>query len=149
MALQIMIKKLRPHAVTPTRGSKWAAGYDLYFCPEDGQDAHIMGFHRMKLGTGIALSIPQGYFGAIYPRSGLAYRQGLRLTNSVGVIDPDYRGEIMVPLFNDSGMERVIEPGDRIAQIIFEPYSEAWFQGVKELDETDRGEGGFGSTGEN
>jgi dUTP pyrophosphatase len=97
--------------------------------------------------TGIAVSIPCGYAGFIYARSGLASKQGLRPANCVGVVDPDYRGEIMVALHNDSDAVRAIQTGDRIAQLVIAPYMNAEFIEIGELDSTDRGTGGFGSTG--
>jgi dUTP pyrophosphatase len=97
--------------------------------------------------TGIALEIPEGYVGLIYARSGISVKRGLAPANKVGVIDSDYRGEIMVALYNQSGKEQTVADGERIAQIVFTPYVAADFCVVDELDSTERGEGGFGSTG--
>jgi len=99
------------------------------------------------VGTGLAMEIPEGYFGAIFARSGLASKQGLRPANCVGVVDSDYRGEFMIALHNDTDEERVIAGKERIAQMVVMPYLSVEFEEVEELNETERGEGGFGSTG--
>ena len=146
------IKKLHPEAVLPTQGSTAAAGYDLYsvdtFCIEPGETRLVH--------TGLAIEIPEGFWGGIYARSGLATKKGLRPANCVGVIDSDYRGEIMVALHNDSSSIQHIDAGDRIAQLVFHqqwiigPDEEGTiWQVVDDLSDTDRGEGGFGSTGTN
>lgn len=98
--------------------------------------------------TGIQVEIPQGYFGAVFARSGLSTKQGLRPANCVGVIDSDYRGEIKIPLYNDSGSTREVHCGDRVAQMVILPYAKVELEEVDELDNTERGTGGFGSTGE-
>ena len=95
------------------------------------------------------MSVPQGYFGAIFARSGLATKQGLRPANCVGVVDCDYRGEVIVALHNDSDTNKIVTHGDRIAQLVLLPYQHMTIKAVAELDETERGEGGFGSTGKN
>lgn len=136
------IKKLNTDAKVPTRGSEEAAGYDLY----SNSDVEIRPEGTIKVNTGIAMEIPKGYFGAIYARSGLATKEGLRPANCVGVIDSDYRGEIIVALHNDSNIVRVVEKGERIAQIVIMPYLSIEFEEVDNLDETKRGNGGFGST---
>ena len=133
--MEVKIQKLRSGAVTPRRGSADAAGYDLYACPADGQSVTIAPHTTAMIGTGLALAIPAGYFGGVFARSGLASRQGLRPANCVGVIDADYRGECTVA------------PGDRIAQLVILPFLAAEFSDADTLDETDRGAGGFGSTG--
>ena len=133
--MEVKIRKLRPGAVTPRRGSADAAGYDLYACPADGQSVTIAPHTTAMIGTGLALAIPAGYFGGVFARSGLASKQGLRPANCVGVIDADYRGECTVA------------PGDRIAQLVILPFLAAEFSDADALDETDRGAGGFGSTG--
>ena len=143
--MNIKIKKLTDTAKTPTKGSTGAAGYDIY---ADIDENIIIPFHNVeKINTGIALEIPNGYFGAIFARSGLATKQGLRPANAVGVIDSDYRGEIIVALHNDTNEPREIVPQERIAQLIVLPCQEVTFEEVDELQDTDRGEGGFGSTG--
>lgn len=146
------VKKLTENAVLPTQGSTAAAGYDLYsvdtFCIEPGETRLVH--------TGLSIEIPEGFWGGIYARSGLATKKGLRPANCVGVIDSDYRGEIMVALHNDSSSIQHIDAGDRIAQLVFHPVvkilpdesGELW-QVVDELSDTNRGVGGFGSTGTN
>ena len=144
--LEVKIKKLNENARIPTRRSSQAAGYDLY--AETASAAlEIRPGETAKIGTGIAVEIPDGYFGAVFARSGLAAKKGLRPANCVGVIDPDYRGEIFVPLHNDSGELRTIADGDRIAQLVILPYMTVEFAEADELSETERGSGGFGSTG--
>lgn len=142
MQMKVKIKKLNTNAKVPTRGSEEAAGYDLY----SNSDVEIRPEGTIKVNTGIAMEIPKGYFGAIYARSGLATKEGLRPANCVGVIDSDYRGEIIVALHNDSNIIRVVEKGERIAQIVIMPYLSVEFEEVDNLDETKRGNGGFGST---
>ena len=142
----LKIKLLTENAVVPTVGSKNAAGLDLYAYIEEG-DIIVESFTTVKINTGIAVEIPDGYFGGVYARSGLATKQGLRPSNCVGVIDSDYRGEVMVALYNDSDKPRTVVNGDRIAQLIIQPYLNAEIDIVDELSETDRGNGGFGSTG--
>lgn len=143
--MQIQIKKLREGAQLPTRGSEKAAGYDLYACLDEA--VTILPHTTAKIGTGLALAVPDGYFGAVFARSGLAAKQSLRPANCVGVCDADYRGEYIVALHNDGEVERVVAPGDRIAQLVVMPFLSVEFDEVAELDETERGAGGFGSTG--
>ncbi len=145
ITLEIKIKKLNPNATIPSRGSKYAAGYDLYACI-DG-DIIIPPHQNVKIGTGLSIAVPDGYFGAIFARSGLAARQSLRPANCVGVADSDYRGEYIVALHNDSDEPKLIKSGDRIAQLVIMPFLAADFTETDSLDETERGEGGFGSTG--
>lgn len=142
--MQIKIKKLTQTATTPSSGSYYAAGYDLY---SDAQAVVSIPAHStVKVGTGIALEIPEGYFGALFARSGIATDRGLRPANCVGVIDSDYRGEIKVALHNDTEEVHKIDINERIAQIVFLPYMAAEFLEVDELTPTDRAGGGFGST---
>lgn len=143
--MKIQIKKLKDNAVIPTRGSMEAAGYDLYAAIDE--PVTIPPHETVKIGTGLAIAVPQGYFGAIFARSGLAAKQGLRPANCVGVADSDYRGEYIVALHNDTDEKRIIEPGERIAQLVVMPYLAVEFDEVEELSETERGAGGFGSTG--
>lgn len=139
------IKLLNEYAKLPTRGSTEAAGYDLYAAIPT---TFMMAPHStFVIGTGIAMEIPQGYYGAIVPRSGIATKRGLRPANTPGTIDSDYRGEVKIALHNDSDYAQMIEAGERIAQIIILPYIAPELEVVEELDETDRGAGGFGSTG--
>ena len=143
--MQIKIKKLRENATIPTRGSASAAGYDLHAC----LDAPVTAAPHATamIGTGLSIAVPEGYFGAVFARSGLASKKGLRPANCVGVCDSDYRGEYIVALHNDGEETRVIEHGERIAQLVVIPYLAVEFDLVDELDETERGAGGFGSTG--
>ncbi len=146
--MQVKIKKLKEDATIPTRGSDKAAGYDLYAYAKDEPFAVIIQPHETKLiGTGLSITPPDGYFGAIFARSGLASKRGLRPANCVGVCDEDYTGEYMVAVHNDTDKPQCIEHGERIAQLVFLPYVSADFVEVYELEETDRGAGGFGSTG--
>ncbi len=145
--MQIQIQKLRESAQLPHRGSAFAAGYDLYAAPAAGEAVTIAPHTTAMIGTGLAVAIPAGYFGGVFARSGLASKQGLRPANCVGVIDADYRGECTVALHNDTDQPRTIEPGERIAQLVILPFLEAEFAESDALPETDRGAGGFGSTG--
>ena len=129
----------------PTRGSVFSAGFDLY--ADNNVDITIHPHETRKIGTGLALEIPDGYYGAIFARSGLATKEGLRPANCVGICDSDYRGEYIVAIHNDSNEDRVIEPKERIAQLIIMQYPHITFEEVDELSDTSRGEGGFGSTG--
>lgn len=141
----VEIKRLREGAVIPTYGSAQAACCDLYACI----DAPIMvnPHETVMIGTGLAIKPPVGHYGAIYARSGMATKKGLRPANCVGICDEDYRGEYIVALHNDCDVFRTVEPGDRIAQLMFVPYQQFTLCEVEELDETERGAGGFGSTG--
>lgn len=145
--MKINIKKLNDSAVIPSRGSQYAAGYDLYALVGEGENVAIYPHTTHAIGTGIAVEIPDGYFGGIYARSGLSCKKGLRPGNCVGVVDEDYRGEICVALHNDSDIVQVIHNGDRIAQLVIQPYLDVEFNEVNELTDTDRGDGGFGHTG--
>ena len=142
---QIDVKFLNGYAKLPTRGSAAAAGYDLYAAIPEG--IIIPPHSTEKVGTGLSIKLPLGTFGAIFARSGLATKKGLRPANCVGVCDSDYRGEYIVAIHNDSDSPYSIEPGERIAQLILMPYIPMAFNVVNELDTTERGEGGFGSTG--
>lgn len=141
--MEIKIKRLYEDSIIPTRGSEYAAGYDLYA----HEGATIKPHETAKIGTGVAIQPPKDTFGAVFARSGLAAKQGLRPANCVGVCDYDYTGEYIVALHNDSNEERVIEAGERIGQVVFIPYINVSFIEVNELEETKRGDGGFGSTG--
>ena len=143
--VEVKIKKISPNAVLPTYGTENAAGADLSACLfapitiDPGQTFVVK--------TGLNMEIPEGYVGLIYARSGLATKRGLAPANKVGVIDSDYRGEIMVALYNQSELPQKIEPGERIAQLVIAPYLQGVFNEVDELSDTTRGAGGFGSTG--
>lgn len=141
----INIKKFNDNAIIPTKAHKTDAGYDLYACVDE--DIKIYTRKMRLIPTGVGFQIPEGYFGALYPRSGLATKQGLRLANCVGVIDSGYINQVFVPLFNDSFEFRTVQNGERIAQIIFQPYLDVELNQVNELEDTDRGLGGFGSSG--
>lgn len=143
--MEVKIKKLRENAIVPTKGSNKSAGYDLYACCDD--TIFIEPYKTEKIATGLAIQPPAGYFGAIFARSGIATKNGLRPANCVGVCDEDYTGEYIVALHNDSSSIQSIHSGDRIAQLIFLPYSDVIFHEVRELDDTERGNDGFGSTG--
>lgn len=145
--MNMNIKKLDSVAKIPTRGSSSAAGYDLYGV--NVKEIDIEPHTTVKIGTGLAMEIPEGYFGAIFARSGLATKKGLRPANCVGVVDSDYRGEVIVALHNDSNETVTVFPQDRIAQLVVMPYLNVDFTEVKDLDSTERGSGGFGSTGTN
>lgn len=143
--MDIKIKKMNKLAKTPTRGSEYAAGYDLYAASSYG--TLIEPHETVMVGTGIAMEIPKGYFGAIFARSGLASKRGLRPANCVGVVDCDYRNEVMVALHNDTDEVVGIEPQERIAQLVLLPYVDLEFFETDDLSDTERGLGGFGSTG--
>ncbi|MGN0312408.1 MAG: dUTP diphosphatase [Lachnospiraceae bacterium] len=142
--MKVKIKKLSESALLPTRGSSSAAGYDLY---ADVEREQIAPGQTVKIPVGVAMEIPEGYFGGIFARSGLSTKEGLRPANCVGVIDSDYRGPILVPLHNDSDTVREVVQGEKIAQMVILPYLAVEFEEVEQLEETQRGEGGFGSTG--
>lgn len=132
-------------AKRPTKGSERAAGWDLYADTE--KPVAINPGESILFKTGVAMSIPSGYFGALYARSGIASKRGLRPANCTGIIDADYRGDISVPLYNDSGKIQTIQPHERIAQLVIQPYMTADLEPVEKLDKTERGKSGFGSTG--
>lgn len=137
--------RLTPTAKAPSYGSQGAAGADLYV---DAPEAISVGPGETTLvHTGIAVAIPQGYVGLIFARSGLATKRGLAPANKVGVIDSDYRGELMVSLYNQSGEVQRLEPQERVAQLVIVPFLSVDYQEADTLDETQRGDGGFGSTG--
>lgn len=143
----MQIKKLKQNAIVPTRGSEEAAGYDLYACIEENGGVEIPPHSTVKVGTGIAIALPKQTFGGIFARSGLATKEGLRPANAVGVIDSDYRGELIVALHNDTDSYRFVKNEERIAQLVVIPYLSVEMEVVDELDDTARGAGGFGSSG--
>ena len=143
--IKIALKKIKPNAIIPTWGSQYAAGCDLYACLD--KKCYIKPGETIKIGTGLSIAPPQDTWLGIFARSGLATKQGLRPANCTGVIDSDYRGEIIVAVHNDSNKVREINHGDRIAQMILFPHYKFYFNEVTNLSETNRGEGGFGSTG--
>ena len=141
----VKVKKLYPHAKMPKYGTEFSAGADLCACLEE--PLTILPGETKMISIGIAMELPTGYAGLVYARSGLASKRGLAPANKVGVVDSDYRGEFFVPLRNHSDDPQTIEPGDRIAQMIITPYYTANFVEAEELSDTQRGLGGFGSTG--
>lgn len=142
---KINIKKLNENAVVPTYGSEFSAGADLYALADE---PIVIEAHKTVLvHTGVAMEIPTGYVGLVFARSGLATKRALAPANKVGVIDSDYRGEIMVALHNHGDEPKTVENAERIAQLVLVPYLTAEFDEVDELSDTVRGEGGFGSTG--
>ena len=145
MIENINVKKLNNLAKLPTRGSEYAAGYDLYAATS--YNIEIQPHTTVKIGTGLSFELPQGTFAAIFPRSGIATKRGLRPANCVGVCDNDYRGEYIVALHNDTNEIQIIEPQERIAQMILLPFVEMSFNEVNELSDTVRGGSGFGDSG--
>lgn len=157
--LELKIKRLSETAITPTYGSAKAAGMDLYANIDYTTARYVDGLRptpnyitirphtTVKIGTGWAIQPSEGYAGFIFARSGLATKQGLRPANCVGLCDEDYRGEYIVSIHNDTDNDQIIHHGDRIAQLVFMPYEQAELYEVEELDETERGDSGFGSTG--
>lgn len=143
--MNIRIKKLTDTAKLPQRGSEKAAGYDLY--ADTDEEITVEPGKTVSIGTGLAMEVPDGYFGAIFARSGLACKRSLRPANCVGVIDSDYRGEFRVVLHNDSEVPQTIAPHERIAQLVILPYLPVTFEETDTLSDTRRGAGGFGSTG--
>lgn len=143
MIVSVKVKKLDKRAELPVFGSENAAGADL----RSIEPVEIASGETVMIHTGLALEIPAGYAGLIYARSGMAVKKGLAPANKVGVIDSDYRGEIMVALHNHSEMPAGIEAGERIAQIVITQLPSVVYEESEELDETERGSGGFGSTG--
>ena len=142
---KIAVKRLREGAILPSFGSEGAAGADLYACLE--HDVTILPGETVFVPTGLAMELPRGYAGLVYARSGMACKRGLAPANKVGVIDSDYRGEFIVALHNHGGETRTVSHGDRIAQLVVTPVLRPRYVQVDTLDETQRGEGGFGSTG--
>lgn len=145
MTDKIRVKKLRPNAVLPTYGSGEAAGADLYACLEE--DIMIAPGQSVFIPTGLAMEIPKGCAGLIYARSGLACKRGLAPANKVGVVDSDYRGEFMIVLHNHGTASQTVSHGERIAQLVITPVLTPAYEEADELLDTDRGCGGFGSTG--
>lgn len=143
--MEIKVKKLNDKATLPTRGSEYAAGYDLYAAIEN--NITVPAHSTEKIGTGLSFELPNETFAAIFARSGLATKQGLRPANCVGVCDSDYRGEYIIAIHNDTDEDKIIEPGERIAQMILMPYIPMTFVETDELSESGRGQDGFGSTG--
>lgn len=142
---RISVKKLDPKAKMPTYGSDSAAGADLYACLSD--TVTVAPGETVFIPTGLSMELPSGYAGLIYARSGLACKHGLAPANKVGVIDSDYRGEFIVALHNHGSVPQTVACGDRIAQLLITPIITPGFQEVETLSQTERAQGGFGSTG--
>ena len=142
---RINVKKLNDLAKLPTRGSEYAAGYDLYAATADSIE--IQPHTTVKIGTGLAFELPEQTFAAIFARSGIATKRGLRPANCVGVCDSDYRGEYIIALHNDTDEVQIIEPQERIAQMVLLPFVGMEFNEVNELSNTERGDAGFGASG--
>ena len=145
--MKIKFKKLHKRAITPTYGTEFSAGADLYALSESGAPISILGGTTVLVRTGISVEIPEGYCGLIFARSSMGAKRGLAPANKVGVIDADYRGEVMVALHNHSDSIATVEPGERVAQLAIVPFLKAEFEVADELSDTVRGAGGFGSTG--
>ena len=143
--MQMRVKKLNHKAKLPTYGTNQSAGADLYVCMEE--PVTIAPGDTAFLSTGIAIAVPEGYAGLVFARSGLGCKRGLAPANKVGVIDSDYRGEVRVALHNHSGQSQTVEDGERIAQLVVVPVLAPELVETEELDDTERGAGGFGSTG--
>ena len=141
----IRVKKLREKAILPTYGSQWAAGADLYACLEEA--VTIEPHKTVMIPTGLALEVPVGCAGLIYARSSMGAKRGLAPANKVGVIDSDYRGEVMVALHNHGTVAQTVEHGERVAQMLITPVLTPAYEEASELSDTVRGVGGFGSTG--
>ena len=144
--VKVKIKKLDERATIPTYGSEYSAGADLYALLER-EKLEIPPHTTVLIHTGLAVEIPEGYAGLVYARSGLATKRGLAPANKVGVIDADYRGEVMVSLHNQTNIIQEINNGERIAQLVITPFLKVDFEQTDELSSTLRGSGGFGSTG--
>ena len=145
MNIPVKIKRLSENAKLPVHGSEAAAGYDVFACVEEL--ITIPPHTTAKISTGLSVEIPEGYFMGVFARSGLATKEGLRPSNCTGVVDSDYRGEVIVALHNDSDITRYVRPQEKIAQLIVLPFMYWDIQDVDELSDTERGTGGFGSTG--
>lgn len=145
MKINVKVKKLTPTAILPETKTEGAAGFDL--CVDSAEPIVVQPHSTVMVSSGLAFAIPKNYFGAIYARSGISTREGIRPATCVSVIDSDYRGNVGLPLHNDTDFVRVIEPYSRVAQIIFQEAPTTELEVVEELDETKRNSGGFGSTG--
>ncbi len=143
--VKVNLKKLNKNAIIPTKGSVSSAGYDLYACLENSVE--IKPGETVKIPTGLAIEVPEGYVGLIFARSGLSIKKNIAPANKVGVCDSDYRGEYIVALKNDGDTQYVVRNGDRVAQLVVVPFLDVEFKEVENLTETKRGENGFGSTG--
>jgi len=145
--MNLNIKKLKDNAICPRREKTASAGIDVCACFDNSEDKTIAPGETLFIPTGYSFEIPEGYYGGLFARSGLGCKRNLRPANCVGVIDSDYRGELIVALRNDSNVDQLIKHGDRVAQLVIMPYLDVTVNEVDELSDTDRGENGFGSTG--
>ena len=145
--MKVLVKKLHTDSIVPSFGSEYAAGADLYAYLNGSDHVAIPPHATIKVGTGVAMAIPTGYYGGLYARSGLACKRGLAPANKVGVVDSDYRGEFMIVLYNHGTNPQTIQHGERIAQLVITPVFTPGFIEVAELTDTQRSGGGFGSTG--
>lgn len=143
--MEVKVKVLNDKAKIPTHGSEYAAGMDLYACIDT--PIVIAPHHTIKIGTGLAIELPENTFGGVVARSGLATKNGIRVCQGLAVIDSDYRGEWIVPLHNDTDTPQIINPMERIAQLVVIPYLSVEFKEVDELSDTERGDKGFGDSG--
>ena len=143
--MQFKVKRLSESAIIPTYATEHSAGADLYNMKDN--PVTVEPHATVMIKTGLAIEIPEGYVGLVFARSGIASKRGLAPANKVGVIDSDYRGEWMVALHNHSDVTATVDGGERIAQVVVVPYVQGGFVEVEELSDTERGEGGFGSTG--
>ena len=143
--MEVKVKVLNDKAIIPTHGSEYAAGMDLYACIDT--PIVIAPHHTIKIGTGLAIELPENTFGGVVARSGLATKNGIRVCQGLAVIDSDYRGEWIVPLHNDTDTPQIINPMERIAQLVVIPYLPVEFEEVDELSDTERGDKGFGDSG--
>ena len=143
--MKVKIKLLNDKAIIPTHGSEYAAGMDLYACIDT--PIVIAPHHTIKIGTGLAIELPENTFGGVVARSGLATKNGIRVCQGLAVIDSDYRGEWIVPRHNDTDTPQIINPMERIAQLVVIPYLPVEFEEVDELSDTERGDKGFGDSG--
>ena len=143
--IDVKIKKLNENAKIPTYGTEFSAGADIYACIDE--DVKILPGATATIKTGISVETPEGFMLLVFARSGLSIKQGLAPANKVGVVDSDYRGEVIVALHNHSSEAEVVSNGDRVAQMVFVPYFKANFEETTSLSNTARGAGGFGSTG--
>ena len=143
--MKVRLKRLNENAKIPTYASEFSAGADLYACIDE--ELVVKAGETVFVKTGLAMELENGYVALVYARSGLACKRGLAPANKVGVIDSDYRGEIMVALHNHSSEDQIVGVGERIAQLVVTPYIKCEFEECEELDSTKRGAGGFGSTG--
>jgi len=144
----VKVKKLDPRAIIPKYHTDGAVAFDMHAIVDEGQILRVSANSQKNLNTGLAMAIPKGYELRVSPRSGQAFKHQISIRNSPGIVDSDYRGEIMVSFVNNGDTDFIINPGDRICQVKLSLAPRAVFEEVEDLDETERGSGGFGSTGQ-